>query len=252
MTQDLGKMDDSLCRLACPQREIVFEVGSTAGQSSQEWNDLGPESEGPSHVGGGKEELGGVCRLEPGVEVLARHGDGVLVGIDDTAGGQGAGQLRHGIGGPEIPREKKGDVGSAVGGESEMEHLRRWRRVIDHLDPHPLAAPLQAGHAEEGGKRRLPGTFDDYRELPARDRLPLQRVQRRDDFGRRFSGDDHNQVKGRRIRANHEPEGPLFLAVIHPFREWAGIVFHIRRQRRKDPMRKENPFHAGNLPEGAI
>jgi hypothetical protein len=44
----------------------------------------------------------------------------------------------------------------------------------------------------------------------------------------------------------------LFLAALYPFSEWAGIVFHIWRQRRKYPMRKENPFHAGNLLEGAI
>ncbi len=182
----------------------------------------------------------------------APHRDRVLIGIDDTPGRQRAGQLCHGIGGPKVPREEKGDIGSAIGGESEMEHLCWWRRVINDLDPHPLAAPLQSGHAEEGGKGRLPGTFDDHRELPALDRLPLQRVQRRDRFGRRFSGDDHNQVERQSIRPSLEPERPLSLAALHPFSEWAGIVFHIWRQRREYPMREENPFHAGNLPERAI
>jgi hypothetical protein len=54
------------------------------------------------------------------------------------------------------------------------------------------------------------------------------------------------------IRPHHELAGPSLLTALYPFGIRARILRHVGRKRGEYPMSEENPFHAGNLPEGAI
>src|ERR1035441_7152329 len=60
MAEDFGEMDDRLCHLACPQREVMLQVGNAARRLGQPRDDFGPQGQRPAHVGGREEEFGGV------------------------------------------------------------------------------------------------------------------------------------------------------------------------------------------------
>ena len=53
------------------------------------------------------------------------------------------------------------------------------------------------------------------------------------------------------IRPHDEMMASSFLMTLHPFGVGARIVSDVGAEGGKDPVRKENPFHAGNLPECA-
>jgi hypothetical protein len=54
------------------------------------------------------------------------------------------------------------------------------------------------------------------------------------------------------IRPHHELEGAPLLTALYPFGVRARILCHVGREPREYPVSEENPFHAGNLLEGAI
>jgi hypothetical protein len=71
-------------------------------------------------------------------------------------------------------------------------------------------------------------------------------------LGRWFPGDDHHQMEGLGVWPHHELAGPPLLTALHPFGIGAGVLRHVGRERGENPVREKDPFHAGNLPEGAI
>jgi len=54
------------------------------------------------------------------------------------------------------------------------------------------------------------------------------------------------------IGPHHELVGPSLFAALYPCGVRARILRHVGRERGEYPVSKENPFHAGNLLEGAI
>ena len=181
---------------------------------------------------------------------VRRHG--VLVAIDDGTGRKAAGELRHGIGRPDVARKEQREVCAAGGGQPEVEHSGGGGRVLGPFDPDALAGALQPRHGEEGGEGGLVGSLDDDGERPIGGRLLLECVERPNRLGRRFPGDDHHHVERLGRRLPHQWVVVAQLTALDPLGERARVLGDVGTEGGKDPVREEDPFHAGNLPDGAV
>ena len=122
-----------------------------------------------------------------------------------------------------------------------------------HLDPDVPAGALQPRHGEEGGEGDLPGAPDDDGERPLGGRLLLQCVERPNRLGRRFPGDRPSPCgAARRCGLPDERAVAAQLTALDPLGERARVLGDVGTEGGKDPVRKEDPFHAGNLPDGAV
>ena len=133
----------------------------------------------------------------------------------------------------------------------EVERMVR-EFIVGRLDPDALAGPVEPGDAEQGGKRRVPGVSYDHGQGPVLRGLLRQGVEGLDRLGRGLAGDDQHQVEGLGVRPRDEVEGTPRLPTSHPLFVGAQVVCDIGAEGGKDPVRKENPIHPGNLPEGPI